>query len=103
MLSLKPLITTSSLTQRCAALAGGNVSSVTVAGRESLPAEPSSWLSSPLALATPELVGSTAIEPDTPTSLIEPTEEMPFLSLRRIAPPGFLTQSFAVDESGCTS
>jgi len=30
-------------------------------------------------------------------------EEMPILSLRRIAPPGFLTQSFAGDWSGCTS
>ena len=59
--------------------------------------------SSPLAVATAELVSSTASEPETPTSLSEPTEEMPILSLRRIAPPGFLTQSFAVDESGCTS
>ncbi|HKC96130.1 MAG TPA: hypothetical protein VKB81_19125 [Nitrospira sp.] len=94
---------TSLLTQRCAALAGGNFSSFTVAGRESLPAEPGSWLNSPLASATAELVGSTTTEPDTPTSLSEPTEEMPILSLRRIAPPGFLTQSFAVDGSGCTS
>ncbi len=104
-LSEKPLIATSLLTQRCAALAGGNVSSFTVAGRDSLPAEPSSWLSSPLALATstPELVGSTAIEPETHISQGEQAEEMPILSLRRVAPPGFLTQSFAVDESGCTS
>ena len=94
---------TSLLTQRCAALAGGNFSSFTVAGRESLPAEPSGWLSSPLALAIPELVGSTASEPETYTSLSEPTEETPILSLRRISPPGFLTQSFAVDGSGCTS
>jgi len=103
VLSQKPLVPTSLLTARCAALAGGNLNSFTVAGRESLPAEPNSWLSSPLALATPELAGSTASEPETPTSLSEPTEEMPVLSLRRIAPPGFLTQSFAVDESGCTS
>src|SRR5262249_56761839 len=102
-LSQKPLIATSLLTQRCAALAGGNYSSFTVAGRDSLPAEPSSWLSSPLALATPELVGSTASEPETPISLSEQTDETPILSLRRIAPPGFLTQSFAVDGSGCTS
>src|SRR5262249_40557807 len=104
LLSQKPLITTSLVTQRCAALAGGNFSSFTVAGRDSLPAEPSSWLSSPLALATAELVGSTAIEPEVPTSLSEPADEMPILSLRRIAPPGFLIQSFAVDSSaGCTS
>jgi hypothetical protein len=41
-LSQKPLISTSMLTQRCAALAPGNFSSFIVAGRDSLPAEPSS-------------------------------------------------------------
>src|SRR5215831_1163975 len=103
LLSQKPLITTSLVTQRCAALAGGNYSSFTVAGRDALPAEPAGWLSSPLALVIPELVGSMETEPDTPTSLSESTEETPVLSLRRIAPPGFLTQGFAADWSGCTS
>src|SRR5215469_7232568 len=102
-LSQKPLVQTSLLTARCAAVAQGNFSSFTVARRESLPAEPGSWLNSPLVPAMAEVVGSTASEPDTRTSLSEPTEEMPVLSLRRIAPPGFLTQSFAVDGSGCTS
>ena len=91
------------LTLHCAKLAEGNFSSFTVAGRESLPAEPGTWLNTSLALVIPELVGSTATEAETGTSLSESTEEMPILSLRRIAPPGFLTQSFAVDESGCTS
>ena len=86
-----------------AALAGGNISSFTVAGRDSLPAEPGGWLSSPLALATAELVSSTATEPETRTSLRELTEGMPVVSLRRIAPPGFLSQSFAADGTGCTS
>jgi large exoprotein involved in heme utilization and adhesion len=99
----KPLVPISLLSQRCAALAGGNLSSFTVAGRDNLPAEPSSWLASPLPLATAELVGSTTSEPETYTSLSEPSDETPVLSLRRIAPPGFLTQSFAVDGSGCTS
>ena len=36
------------LNQRCAAMAGGEFSSFTVAGRDSLPTEPSSWLASPL-------------------------------------------------------
>ena len=58
---------------------------------------------SPLTLVIPELVGSTATEPDTLTSLSESTEETPILSLRQIAPPGFLTQGFAADWSGCTS
>jgi len=103
LLSQKPLIATSLLTLHCAKLAQGIFSSFAVAGRDSLPAEPSGWLSSPLALAISGLVGSAASEPETQTSLSEPVEEMPILSLRRIAPPGFLTQSYAVDGSGCTS
>src|SRR5215510_8891554 len=59
-LGRKPLIPTSLLTQRCAALAGGNLSSFTVAGRDALPAEPDGWLSSPLALSTTELDGRPA-------------------------------------------
>jgi len=101
-LGQKPLLPTSLLSQRCAALAGGNASSFTVAGRDSLPAEPGGWLSSPLALATAELVSSTTTEPETRTT--RSTEEMPIVSLRRIAPSGFLNQSFATDSStGCTS
>jgi large exoprotein involved in heme utilization and adhesion len=101
-LGQKPLIATALVSQRCAALAGGNASSFTVAGRDSLPAEPSGWVSSPLALATTELVSSTTTEPETRTT--RSTEEMPVVSLRRIAPPGFLNQSFAGDSSGgCTS
>jgi filamentous hemagglutinin family protein len=98
-LSQKPLIETSLLSQRCAALAGGNLSSFTVAGRDSLPAEPGGWLSSPLALATTERDG----RPATETSLSEPAGETPILSLRRIAPPGFLIQHFATDSTGCAS
>ena len=98
-LGQKPLIATSLLTQRCVAQARGELSSFTVAGRDTLPAEPDGWLSSPLALATTELDGRPAAE----TGQSEPAQETPILSLRRIAPPGFLTQSFAVDSSGCTS
>ena len=103
-LGQKPLLATTLLSQRCAALAGGNASSFTVAGRDALPVEPGGWLSGPLALTTGELVGSMATEPETRTSLSESTEEMPVVSLRRIAPPGFLTQSFATDPlAGCAS
>jgi large exoprotein involved in heme utilization and adhesion len=119
----KPLIATTLLSQRCAALAGGNFSSFTVAGRDSLPAEPSGWLSSPLALAS--LSGSTGQEvrgggeglsrlsgssrssdQRHETNQIDEINQMnqTVLSLRKIAPPGFLTQSFAADWStGCTS
>jgi large exoprotein involved in heme utilization and adhesion len=103
-LSQKPLIETSLMGQRCAASAEGIYSSFTVAGRDSLPAEPSGWISSPLALTTTELVGGAASEKDSHPSLSEPAREMPILSLRRIAPRGFLIHSFAVDSSGrCTS
>ncbi len=47
-LNKTPLIATSLLNQHCAALAGGQFSSFTVAGRDSLPTEPGSWLGSPL-------------------------------------------------------
>jgi large exoprotein involved in heme utilization and adhesion len=103
-LSQKPLIETSLMGQRCAASAEGIYSSFTVAGRDSLPAEPGSWISSPLALTNTELVGGAVSEKDSHTSLSEPTGEMAILSLRRIAPRGFLAQSFAVDSSGgCSS
>ena len=99
-LGQKPLIATTLLSQRCAALAGGNASSFTVAGRDSLPAEPGGWLSSPLALSMAESNEGTATE--TPlSSFSEMKEGSPLLSLRKIAPPGFLTQNFGV-QSDCT-
>jgi hypothetical protein len=90
-LGKSPLLPTSLLTQRCAALAGGEFSSFTVAGRDSLPTEPASWLASPLATL------SAGTGPGD-----SPAEETPLLSLRQIAPAGFLTQAFAVDKpAGC--
>jgi large exoprotein involved in heme utilization and adhesion len=96
-LGQKPLIATSLLSQRCAALAGGSISSFTVAGRDSLPAEPGGWLSSPVALSTPESQDGNIRE--TNGSMLD---EAPFLSLRKIAPSGFLTQAFAMDSPGCS-
>jgi filamentous hemagglutinin family protein len=94
-----PLQATSLLSQRCAALAGGEFSSFTVAGRDSLPTEPGSWLASPLYAAGVGL----GIKAEGMKAEGERLET-PFLSLRQIAPPGFLTQAFAVDWSaGCQS
>jgi large exoprotein involved in heme utilization and adhesion len=96
-----PLQATSLLNQRCASLADGQFSSFTVAGRDSLPTEPGSWLASPLyAAGVGEGRGGKAegvkAEGERP--------DIPILSLRQIAPAGFLTQAFAVDWSaGCTS
>jgi large exoprotein involved in heme utilization and adhesion len=91
-----PLLATTLLNQRCAALAGGEFSSFTVAGRDSLPTEPGSWLASPLyAAGVGEGQGVRGEERES---------DAPILSLRQIAPPGFLTQAFAVDWSaGCQS
>ena len=102
-LGQKPLLATTLLSQRCAALVGGNASSFTVAGRDSLPAEPAGWVSSPLALSMVESNEGPAAETVFP-SFSEMAEQAPLLSLRKIAPPGFLTQSFAPNGStDCTS
>jgi len=115
-LGATPLQATSLLNQHCASLAGGQFSSFTVAGRGSLPTEPGSWLASPLyaaGMGTGEglsgLFGRSGAQP----TLLElhPTHQMnqidqkdqSVLSLRQIAPAGFLTQAFAVDQTGCTS
>ena len=90
-LSQKPLVETALVSQRCAAIAGGNISSFSVAGRESLPVEPGAWLAGPLAVA---MSGSSEIGP--PTRQTELEGDTPLISLRRIAPPGFLTQTFAM-------
>ena len=96
-LGQKPLIATSLLSQRCAAIAGGTISSFTVAGRDSLPAEPGGWVSTPPALSIAGTEDGTVREADRMMS-----DETPLLSLRKIAPPGFLTQAFAVDSSDCS-
>jgi hypothetical protein len=148
-----PLIATSLLDQRCAALAGGQFSSFTVAGRDSLPTEPGSWLGSPLyaagvgegqgikgvrgmgveglsasagPVASGEWLGTgeglgvrregrvgmsasagqgvfRASNQRNETNQINQMDQI-VLSLRQIAPAGFLTQAFAVDEpAGCQS
>jgi filamentous hemagglutinin family protein len=100
----KPLIATTLLSQRCAALAGGTVSTFTVAGRDALPAVPGGWLSSLLALSVSESHGGAVKEAGSSTTPSEVAEGPPLLTLRKIAPPGFLTQRFAVDVStGCSS
>jgi large exoprotein involved in heme utilization and adhesion len=101
-LGQKPLIATALVSQRCAALAGGNASSFTVAGRDSLPAEPGGWVPSPLALSMAESNEGTATE--TALSRLSEIEEgTPLLSLRKVAPAGFLTQNFGAASSDCQS
>ncbi|MEX5214674.1 MAG: filamentous hemagglutinin N-terminal domain-containing protein [Nitrospiraceae bacterium] len=52
-LPANPLIVTSLLSQRCAALTGGQFSSFVVAGRYGMPPEPGGWLASPFVLDGP--------------------------------------------------
>jgi len=107
-----PLLPTSLLNQHCAALAGGEFSSFTVAGRDSLPIEPGSWLASPIAAlsasARREARGERLEGMSTSAGRGARGEgregETALLSLRQIAPTGFLTQAFALDWSaGCQS
>jgi large exoprotein involved in heme utilization and adhesion len=103
-LGKSPLQATSLLNQRCASLAGGEFSSFTVAGRDSLPTEPGSWLASPLALGPAGFSADSVTEGGEQARVIDLAQETTVLSLRQIAPAGFLTQAFAVDEStGCQS
>jgi filamentous hemagglutinin family protein len=98
-LGKSPLLATSLLNQHCAALAGGEFSSFTVAGRDSLPTEPGSWLASPLAFGSAGFSAGAVTERGAQARVIDPAQEMTVLSLRQIAPAGFLTQAFAVDQS----
>jgi len=101
----RPLQTTALLTQRCAAVTGGKFSSFMVTGRDSLPMEPGGWLSSPPVLAM--------LSEHKEESRIERLEghlgpsqrnNQHVLSLRRIVPPGFLSQIFAKESpAGCVS
>jgi len=75
-----------------------------VAGRDSLPTEPGSWLASPLALGPAGFSADSVTEGGEQARVIDLAQETTVLSLRQIAPAGFLTQAFAVDEStGCQS
>ena len=103
-LGKSPLIATSLFNQHCAALAGGEFSSFTVAGRDSLPTEPDSWLASPLALGPAGSSIGTVTDGGDQARVLDSRARDHGLSLRQIAPAGFLTHAFAVDSSaGCTS
>jgi len=54
----QPLQAQHLLRQRCAAQAGGQLSSLVIAGRDALPAEPGGWLMSPLMFADEGLTQS---------------------------------------------
>ena len=84
-------------TGRCAALADSRSSSLIVAGRDILPAEPGGWSPSPFALMGEETDSLAIASP--PVAAMTASADAP-VSLRRLTPAGFLTQSFA--ENGLT-
>ncbi len=98
-LDSKPSQAQSLVTQRCAALANGQASSFVVAGREQLPSDPGSWLTSPLALAGIDAEDTSNLAPR--TSNLSATG---MVSLRRLTPARFLIANFAESEAtGCHS
>jgi filamentous hemagglutinin family protein len=72
------------LRQRCAAQAGGQLSSLVIAGRDALPAEPGGWLMSPLLIADEAFTPSAQL----PTSA--PAESAHRTQLRSEQPVGQL-------------
>ncbi len=94
-------------TGRCAALADSRSSSLIVAGRDILPAEPGGWSPSPFALimeqTEPLALAGRESSPmalsSPPVAAMAASADAP-VSLRRLTPAGFLTQSFA--ENGLT-
>lgn len=103
--SLGPLSSTPNqaqnlVTQRCAALANSQASSFVVAGREQLPADPGSWLTSPLALAElGENLNTGNPVASAPTVMAMAAQNSGTVSLRRLTPAGFLIANFADSEA----
>ncbi len=107
-LTSKPSQAQSLLTQRCAALANGQASSFVVAGREQLPADPGSWLTSPLYAAGTGLgvkaEGVKAEGERLGTGEGITADDTDAVSLRRLTPARFLIANFADSEAtGCHS
>ena len=93
------------MTQRCAALAGGQASSFVVAGREQLPSDPGGWLTSPLAFAAlGESLDAGYTVASSPATMPITVHDTGMVSLRRLTPTGFLIANFADSEAtGCRS
>ena len=99
------------LQNRCVALAGGEQSTFLLAGRETLPVEPSGWLSSPVSMehwTGEEAAHASRLmvrnrELNSSAVMTAQTSQPPVLSLRRLTPPGFLVRTFAPGVTGCPS
>ncbi len=100
------------LQNRCVALAGGEQSTFLLSGRNTLPAEPGGWLSSPVPMehwtgeVPEEHVSRLMVRSrgwNTQPLLVVSKDKSTVLSLRRLTPPGFLVRSFATGTTGCSS
>ncbi|MBX3325342.1 MAG: filamentous hemagglutinin N-terminal domain-containing protein [Nitrospira sp.] len=99
------------LQNRCIALVGGQESTFTLAGRNTLPSEPGDWLSSPVLMEhwtgeDSEHASSPMVQRHKrgrlPTEAGDKTTTM-VVSLRRLTPPGFLVREFPTGSTGCPS
>lgn len=96
---------------RCVSSTPGAQSTFILAGRESLPAEPGGWLSSPISMEhwTGEntehasgLIVRNRGSKSSPT-LARQKDNATVLSLRRLTPPGYLVRAFASGSTDCSS
>ncbi|MGE0642901.1 MAG: filamentous hemagglutinin N-terminal domain-containing protein [Nitrospira sp.] len=96
---------------RCVAATPGTQSTFILAGRDTLPAEPGGWLSSPVAIEhwtkedTEEHASGLMVRnarPNPLPALISKDQSQVF-SIRRLTPPGFLVQTFAAPSTDCSS
>lgn len=99
------------LQNRCVALAGGEQSTFLLTGRDTLPGEPSGWLSSPVMMEhwtgeeiahASRLMGRNREVGSSSDMTVQNNNPLAF-SLRRLTPPGFLVRSFATGTTGCPS
>ncbi|QPD03913.1 MAG: hypothetical protein Nkreftii_001687 [Candidatus Nitrospira kreftii] len=100
------------LQNRCVASAPGTHSTFILTGRDTVPAEPGGWLSSPVSMEdwTEEKAEEHAsglmvrrMKPNQSAVVIASTDEGQILSLRGLTPPGFLVRIFAIGHTGCPS
>lgn len=96
---------------RCVASTPGAQSTFILAGRDTLPAEPGGWLSSPISMEhwtgkdAEHASGMSAknIKPSHSPARLTQVGDNKILSLRRLTPPGFLVRAFANPSTGCPS
>lgn len=93
------------LRQRCAAQLGGQQSSFVVAGRDQVPAEPGSWLASPLLTdGQADAVSGVHDDGTSITTRAGPAHDFASVSVRRVPAHGALLTRVVLDrDAGCGS